>query len=292
MKGRGRGWGAITIVNALAGGTGCAAAIALPVEATVDLEPGAPRHFAWSIDPVSDTPIVRATLEESLRSMIPEGGFRVRAEVRSTVPTAKGLKSSSAVGVALVRAVATALGRDARPTEAARITARAARQAGLSATGAFDDAIASSAGGIVVARNGPDEVVHAADPDPGWRAVVWVPPTSHAPSTRYLDTFREHRAEGLAAAETAIAGDYLTAMELNSRLVERLVGYEYAQLRIEVAHRGALASGVSGMGPSLAAIVPKDRASDVAAVLPSENGQVLVVDFVRRTTDEPPRADA
>ena len=75
-------------------------------------------------------------------------------------------------------------------------------------------------------------------------------------------------------------------MELNTRLVEQVLGYEYGSIRAELARRGALASGVSGMGPALAAIAPRDRCAEVAAGFPDREARVLTLDFIppaRRT---------
>jgi shikimate kinase len=234
-----------------------------------------------SIPPASDTILVRRLLDESLALFAAGRNDDVRVAVRSSIPVARGLKSSSAVGVALLRAVACAVGRSLAPAEAARLSAAFSRAHGLSATGAFDDAMAAAAGGLVVTRNGPDEVLLDGLVDPDWRAALWVPDAAHDPSPLWLDAFRARAADGQLAAEMAQRGEYLAAMRSNTELVERVVGYEYGPLRAELARRGALGSGVSGMGPALAAIAPSGRIAEVARGYPVGVGQVLTVDFVR-----------
>jgi shikimate kinase len=286
MIGTGRAWGAVTIVNALATGVGSAAAISLPVEVEVELSDRGGPAPRLSIPPESDTAVVRGTVVEALR-FFSMGEGDVRVAVRSSIPMARGLKSSSAVSVALLRAIASAVGRDLEPSDAARMAARFAREQGLSATGAFDDALAGAAGGIVVTRNGPDQVLRAETVDPTWRVVLWVPEGAHVPSPEWLDAFRTRSGEGRAAAERAQAGDYPGAMQRNTELVEQVVGYDYRAIRARLAERGALASGVSGMGPTLAAIAPADRLGSVARALPRDSGRVVAVDFVGRADAEP-----
>jgi len=286
MNGIGRAWGAITIVNALSNGIGCAAAVSLPVEVEVDLTASAGAAPDVSIPTGSDTLLVRSVLDECLGLFAPGRRSDVRVAVRSSIPIARGLKSSSAVGVALIRAVASASHHSIEPSDAARLSAGLSRAHGLSATGAFDDAMAAAVGGLVVTRNGPDELLRAEPVDPDWRAAIWVPSASHDPSPAWFDAFRARAADGRLAAERAQAGDYLEAMRQNTELVEHVVGYEYASLRAELSQRGALASGVSGMGPALAAISPADRLGRVAGGFPKGTGEVLTVDFV-----SPARAD-
>jgi len=84
----------------------------------------------------------------------------------------------------------------------------------------------------------------------------------------------------MSAADLARSGEYLAALRANTELVEQVIGYEYGPVRAELARRGALGSGVSGIGPTLAAIVPPDRCASVIGGFPPDDGDVLAVDFV------------
>ena len=68
-------------------------------------------------------------------------------------------------------------------------------------------------------------------------------------------------------------------MELNTELVERVMGYRYRRLRDRMHERGAVASGVSGVGPTLAAIAPRSKLSKVMSALPADGGRRLLVPF-------------
>ncbi len=280
LNGQGSAWAAISFVNALLTGTGAAAAISLSVRARVELTPAAGPVGALDIPVGSDTPLLRRGLLESLRRLEPEETFDVTIGIDSSIPVGRGLKSSSALGVAIYRAVASAVRKSVEPQDAARFSSELGRAVGVSATGAFDDAIASASGGFVVAETERTRILRHDAPDSDWRAVLWIPRTPHPPSPDWLDRFRGRSAEARAGVEAAKLGGYLVAMERNTELVEQLLGYDYRPLRRELRRQGALASGVSGMGPTLAAIARARDGPKVSRAMPVGGGEVRTVEFV------------
>jgi len=281
MRGLGRATGAITFVNALATGIGSAAGIALPAEALVELT-AVRSDPSIAIDPASDSHLVRATTEAALRLWAPGRTFRARVTVTSEIPPARGLKSSSAVSGAVARAVASALGVYVTSDEVARLSADVSQSIGLSATGAFDDALAALEPGVHVTDNPARRRLRTDSLDPTWQVVLWIPRQPHLPSPTYREAFDRLRAEGASAETAARRGDPLAAMESNTRVVEEAVGYAYGGIRTELARGGALASGVSGLGPTLASVVTVDRVSAVLRGLPPGEGEVLVTRFAAR----------
>jgi shikimate kinase len=278
VHGVGRAAGAISYVNALPTGVGCAVAVHLPVEAEADLNEtsgdGDPRI---DIPPESDTPLLRGSVRHALGLFGPGRRLDCRLEVRSEIPPARGLKSSSAVSVAVLRAVAGALHRTVTPEQVSRAAADIGIRLGLSATGAFDDAMASATGDVVVADNPSRSVLRREPPDPRWVCVLWIPSEGHPRSPTLADTFRAEATDGEQAAALALSGEFLAAMESNTRLVERVMGYEYSELRRRVADAGAVACGVSGMGPSVAALAPPGAQTAVAAAFPIGAAALRVV---------------
>lgn len=287
MKGVGKTTGAITFLNALATGRGSAAGVTLPAEATVELT-SAPAPGSVTIEPRSDTPLVRATLQAALRQWAPGRSFAARVEVESEVPAARGLKSSSAVSSAVALATAAALDVYVSATEVARLSADVSQSIGVSATGAFDDALASLEPGVHVTDNARRERLRTDVLDPTWQVILWIPNQTHPPSPEYRKAFHELSSLAAPAEDAARRGDPLAAMEANTTVVERAMGYEYAAVRRDLLRAGALASGVSGLGPSLATIVTADRISPVLRALPHGAGDVLVTRF----TSRPARASA
>jgi len=278
MRGVGQSTSAVTIVNALPTGVGCAVGIQRFVLASVDLEVAA-RAKLECAPHESNTPLIRAAVDAALEHFGRGQRFRTSLELRSDVPVAKGLKSSSAVASAITLAVARALEVTPTHLEVARLAADVTRTVGLSATGAFDDALAGLQPGFLLTDNRTSTVI-AEHPTPSsWTTVVYLPPGVHTPSPHWKSRFEAVAEQGRAIVDAARAHQYPEAMERNSALVESVMGYDFAQLRTRMKSAGAVAVGVSGLGPALAALVPRDREAAVVASLPVGVGEHFTAEF-------------
>ncbi len=265
--------GAITIVNALVTGVGSAAGIALGARAEVELHPaGSRERWDVEVEEAARTPLVVSALGVALNRLAPGSSGTGRLAVRSEIPPARGLKSSSAVSAAVILAVARATGAEVPVVEVARLSAEASREAGVSASGAFDDALAGLSSGLVVTDNRSGELLRTDELGRDLEVALVIPAHEHRPSPEWAARFASRHAEGRAAVDAALAGDWPRAMRLNSELVERLMGYDYARVRRAAEDAGASACGVSGMGPTLAALAPRARAGAVADALSSVEG--------------------
>jgi shikimate kinase len=168
----------------------------------------------------------------------------------------------------------------------ARLSAAVSQEIGLSATGAFDDAVAGMIGGFVVTDNRARVVLRNDPINPDWETVLLIPTRSHPPSVHLRRQFAAPGPEAQAAATAAVRGKYLEAMEYNTELVERVLSYPYRALRETLRRDGALAAGVSGMGPTLAAITPKNCVARVLSDLPGTRQEHLATSFAKRPTLE------
>lgn len=282
MHGVGRAYSAVSIVNALSTGVGCALGIDLEANAEATILPGfASDPSAPGVGGDDRSPLVDAAVAEAMTAFVHDPGASASVVVRSDVPVAKGLKSSSAVASAVVMAVARAANASPSRVEVARASALAGRRAGVSATGAFDDALAGLSSGFVVTDNPRQVLLRSRTADPQWEVGLLVPEGSHPPSPVRAAAFAARSADGRRAADAALAGRFWEAMDRNSRLVEETMGYDHARLRARLRSVGALGSGVSGLGPAFAAIAPVDRIPDVLEVLRQENGEVRKVRLLR-----------
>jgi shikimate kinase len=280
MRGVGRATGAIGFVNALLAGRGCAAAISLGCEVVARLDRAPPGELGRvTLPPENDTPLLRNAVGDGLQAYLPGDRWHAELEIRSAVPWARGLKSSSAITVAVLEAIANARGLSVSPEALARRAADLAQRLGLSATGAFDDALAAAAGGVVVTDNAERRLLARGQMEEGVRAVLWVPDEAHPPSSELTRRFAGGKRAGLEAARLAEAGEYRAAMTVNTRAVEAALGLDYSLLRRRIISRGAEAVGVSGMGPTLAAVVPSARAQEVEAEFPQHRGWTRIVEF-------------
>ncbi|MCI4365803.1 MAG: shikimate kinase [Thermoplasmata archaeon] len=272
MHGVARASAAITVVNALPTGVGCALGIARYASASVDLTL-APEHSVECLPSKSSTPLVRASVLAALEQFAGGRHFETALRLSSEIPMAKGLKSSSAVATASILAVARACDLEPLPLEVARLAADVGRAVGVSATGALDDALAGLRAGFVITDNRRGELIAEAPIDPDWSAVLFIPPGTHPAAPSLRARFEGAREEGARAVAEAVALRFAGAMARNTRLVERLMGYDYGPLRTELLSHGAVAVGVSGLGPALAAMVPSAHVTEVMAALPRGAGE-------------------
>jgi shikimate kinase len=287
MRGVGRSHAAVTVVNALPLGVGAAVGIAIDCVATVQTNP-APRPIR--IEPATS---VTSLVAEALRvasERYPMAEHVVRLDLSSDIPVAKGLKSSSAVATAIAAAVADAAGSAPSAIELARASAEAGRSSGTSATGAFDDALAGLAGGVVVTDNSSDRPLASFDVPHGLVAVVWLTHGTHAPAPSLLPAFVAERGAAQQAVDRVLAGRWEEALELNSEIVERVMGVDHSALRQECHRHGAVAAGVSGLGPAFAAIVPRPRARELVELFATQGGGTVVADVVRASLHLAPGA--
>jgi len=273
MEGRAAALGAGTVLNALATGTGAAFGIDVETRATVEIDPaidGVEGEIAE--DPAADTDLIERCAALATERWGDGEGGRVRTD--SDVPLAAGLKSSSAAANATVLATCDALGLgvgddpddpavDVTRLEACRLGVRAAREAGVTVTGAFDDATASMLGGVTVTDNDADELSVRETVD--WDVLVWTPP-----ERAYSADADVARCEAVApmadlVADLALDGRYGEAMTVNGLAFSAALGFDADPAVEAMPH--ATAVSLSGTGPSVVAVAdPDDPATDLDAV--------------------------
>lgn len=258
MKGIGTSHGAATIVNAIASGKGAAFGLDLKTEATVELTEGEGINVTMDGLVGESTALVERCVLGVLDRV--GSGKRYHAEVRtsSQIPVSRGLKSSSAAANAVVLATLDALSVEMDLVDAVRIGTRAAIDAGVSVTGAFDDACACALGGVVLTDNRSEEVLfHGPMPD-YFRALIHVPPFQVRKAS--LPRKRMAAVKGLVdlAFEVAQEGDYFRALTLNGMCYSVALGLDQ-EAALKAMMNGALAAGLTGTGPALVMLVVEDK---------------------------------
>ena len=296
MEGQAAALGAGTVLNALATGAGAAFGVDVETRATVELAPDAGGVTGTvAEDPAADTELIERCVALATDRWGDGEGGTVRTD--SDVPLAAGLKSSSAAANAAVLATCDALGlavdddRQAssggsdpgRATvtrlEACRLGVRAAREAGVTVTGAFDDATASMLGGVTLTDNREDELRRREPVD--WDVVVWTPP-----ERVYSADADVTRCEAVApmadlVADLAVDGRYAEAMTVNGLAFSAALGFD-ADPAVE-AMSNATGVSLSGTGPSVVAVSdPADPDADLDAVVDAWSGRPG--DLLRTTT--------
>jgi shikimate kinase len=254
MYGEAVALGAGTVLNALATGVGSAFALDAETTAWVELDDSGVVEGAIAGAPDGDTRLVRRCVERVVERFGDGQGGHVRTE--SDVPMAAGLKSSSAAANATVLATLSALSvpvGDDGPVDreaACRVGVAAARDAGVTVTGAFDDASASMLGGVTVTDNAADDLL--ARDAVEWDALVWTPPARAFSAD--ADVERCERVAPMAdlVADLALDGRYGEAMTVNGLAFSAALGFPTDPAVGAMPH--ATGVSLSGTGPSVVAV--------------------------------------
>jgi len=249
MEGRARAPGAGTVLNALATGTGSAFAIEEYTTATVELDGGGAVTGEIAGAPDGDTGLIERCVAAVIDRFGDGEGGHVRTE--SEVPVAAGLKSSSAAANATVLATLDALDvREIDRVDACRLGVDAAREAGVTVTGAFDDASASMLGGVTVTDNETDALL--AREERGWDVLVWTPPARAFSAD--ADVARCERVAPMAdlVADLALEGEFGRAMTVNGLAFSAALEYPAEPLVEAMPHAAGVS--LSGTGPSVTAV--------------------------------------
>ncbi|MGK2230291.1 MAG: shikimate kinase, partial [Methanobacteriota archaeon] len=194
-------------------------------------------------------------------------------ETTTEIPPESGLKSSSAAANATVLATLDALGETdtLEPLETALVGVEAARDAGVTITGALDDATASALGGVVLTDNSSDELLHR---EPFDRSVAVYVPDERAPSAS-TDVGRSKLVAPVVerAFDMARDGDYADGMTTNGFAYCAALRRDASPAVDALAH--AEGAGLSGTGPSFAAIGDTEDIQEVAKDWKKLDGKVL-----------------
>ncbi|WP_411968438.1 shikimate kinase [Haloferax sp. YSSS75] len=275
MHGRAAALGAGTILNALATGTGSAFAIDAETTATVELDDSGDVRGSIAEAPDADTRLVERCVELVVEEYGDGEGGTVETE--SDVPMAAGLKSSSAAANASVLAALDAVGAAVGPApdddisriDACRLGVRAAREVGVTVTGAFDDASASMLGGVVVTDNTDDELVVRDELE--WDVLVWTPPEQAFSADADVSRCEDVASMANLVAELALEGRYADAMTVNGLAFSAALDFP-TDPAVEAM---PIADGVSlsGTGPSVVAVGNRADLEQVQALWDARDGE-------------------
>ncbi|PCR91094.1 shikimate kinase [Natrinema ejinorense] len=257
MDGRAVAPAAGTVLNALATGTGSAFAIDLETTATVELTEDGDVVGEVAGQPEADTTLVERCAAMTIDDYAAQAGLdesTVGARVRtdSEVPMASGLKSSSAAANATVLATldALAVADSVERIEACRLGVRAARDAGVTVTGAFDDASASMLGGVTVTDNTADALLAREEVD--WHALVYTPPEQSYSADADVSACERIAPMAQLVEELALEGRYGEAMTVNGFAFSAAL--EFSTGPMIDALPDVAGVSLSGTGPSYVAV--------------------------------------
>ena len=272
MSAEAAAFGAVTIVNAIATGKGAAFGIDLWTKARVKLTNDGAIETRILDDDKEGTMLA----ERCVRGVFEHFGtskLGAKVETNSNIPIARGLKSSSVAGNAIVLATLAALHKRLKPDDILELVVNANLQAKVSVTGAFDDAAASLYGNVVVTDNMTRTVLRTF-PVEDYSVLLLVPPEKAYTADADLRQIRTVARQVEIAHEQALAGKYWDAMTLNGLIYSHVLRLP-ADVIVESLAAGALAAGISGKGPSYAFVVEEQFKDPVLDVLKRHEGAVI-----------------
>ncbi|GAB3035480.1 shikimate kinase [Natronobiforma cellulositropha] len=266
MDGRAIAPAAGTVLNALATGNGAAFAIDLETTATVELTDDATVTGEIAGQPDADASLIERAAELTVDRYAADAGLErsgvgARVRTESEVPMASGLKSSSAAANATVLATLDALEIiDAVDRiDACRLGVEAARDVGVTVTGAFDDASASMLGGVTVTDNANDALL--AHERAEWHALVYTPPEQAFSADADVSACERLTSMADLVCELALEGRYGEAMTVNGFAFCSALGFPTdPMLDVLPTVEGV---SLSGTGSSYVAIGDRATLADV-----------------------------
>lgn len=259
MRGKGTSYGAATIVNAMPSGFGGAIGVWLKTVAEVEITEDPAVEVVAADQEVDDLSLI----VESFRAASGRFGIScgARITVRSEIPPARGMKSSSAASNAVVLATLDALGRECEAMEAVQMGVLASKKAGVTVTGAFDDACASLFGGVFLTDNTGMRVLRSWDAEE-LTALFLVPEERRYSGRVDAERLRSYARVSLIAFNEAIEGRVWQAMLINGLAMCRVLGFD-AEPILEAVKEGAASAGLCGKGPAICAVTKPEYEGEI-----------------------------
>lgn len=281
--------GSATIVNAIATGSGSAFGINLDIVAEV-------RSTSSGIKCSPDLDIDTSLMElcaknvfnhyqinfednkEDLRSV--EDVIGIEISTKSDLPPASGLSSSSALSNAVTLAISELIVDefDKKPMddlEIVNLAIDSSLEAGVTITGAFDDATASYFGGVTVTDNINREIIIKEKMD-NHKLLIYMPNIDSMTANSDVKRMKLLAPLVEMAFEKASQKEYYTALNLNGILYSNALDFD-TKIAIDALSAGAIASGLSGTGSAYVAIVDNESKDNVKDIWNSytDSGRII-----------------
>jgi shikimate kinase len=266
-------YGAGTIINAIATWKGAAFGINLKTEAEVRFTDE--KKIQGYMEEGGDTSLIERCVELTLLRFGSTSGANV--STKSQIPIASGLKSSSAAANAAVLAALDALGEKLEPIEAVKIGVQAALDAGVTITGAFDDACASMLGGFVITDNKKMELIRREERNSD--VLILAPEKKVFSSATSVMRSRLIGRWVELAYEEAIAGNFEKAMTLNGFLYCAALGFSTEPM-MAALEAGIEGVSLSGTGPAYTALGSPELLDRLEPVWRRMGGKVIRTEVI------------
>jgi shikimate kinase len=267
--------GAATIINAIATGKGAAVGVDLWTKAAVTITEDPKTVAVKILSDSSENPILaQKTVESVLKRFGLEKRFGAEVETQSNIPVARGMKSSSVAANAIALATTAALERSLDDVDVVKLGVDGALEAKVTITGAFDDACASYFGGVVITDNLEQRIVKRFELSEAPTVLFYVPSKKTYTAETDVKRMKDMAPAVKTAYNEALKGNYWAALTMNGLLYSLALGYDLSPA-VDAINAGAYASGLSGTGPAVTAIIPEDKIDNLKDVWQSHEGEIL-----------------
>jgi shikimate kinase len=267
--------GAATIINAIATGKGAAIGVDLWTKATVTITDEAGQvDVTIHSDYSENYALTQKTVKRILSYFDLEQQFGAKVETYSNIPVARGMKSSSAAANAIALATTAALERRLDDVILVNLGVDAALDAKVTITGAFDDACASYFGGVVITDNIERKIVKRFALTETPAVLFYVPAEKTYTVSSNVKRMKSMASVVKAVYTEALNGNYWAALTLNGLIYSSALGFDTSPV-VDAFTAGALASGLSGTGPAVSAIVSVEKVDSVKAAWEKLDGEIL-----------------
>ncbi|MFA5363822.1 MAG: shikimate kinase [Candidatus Bathyarchaeia archaeon] len=267
--------GAATIVNAIATGKGAAVGVDLWTKATVTLTDEPSIIETKITSDVTENPLLaQKTVQQVLRHFGYEKTYGAKVETQSNIPIARGMKSSSAAANAIALATTAVLEHMLDDVSVVKLGVEGALDAKVTITGAFDDACASFFGGVVVTDNLERRIVKRFELTEPLTVLFYVPAKKSYTSSSNVKRLKSVAPLVENAYNAALNGNYWAALTMNGMIYSSAMGYDPCPA-VDALVAGAIASGLSGTGPAVAAVVSKEKVEQVKDTWQKLDGEII-----------------
>lgn len=252
---------AVSVLNAIPTGVGAALGIDLKLRVRIKLVSddfvGGSSRVRGVEEPLS-TSVLKAVLSVVREVTGYDGGFI--AEVNSEIPVGVGLKSSSALTNALIKACLSALGTEVNLIELATLGVKASLRAGITITGAYDDSLATLGSGVYVTNNELLKVLKHIPVSNDLVAVILVPKgRRNLISEVSPEVFKPFRKLYELAIKEVLSGEWFLGATLNGLLTANALGTDLSPITKVLGLNDVLATGVTGKGPAIFALTREPK---------------------------------
>ncbi|MGZ7046764.1 MAG: shikimate kinase [Methanobacterium sp.] len=277
--------GSATVINAIATGFGSAFGIGRYVTAEVKLKNS---KITCKSDKDVDTTLMELCVKKVLEKFNIDAGVSVKTF--SDLPVASGLSSSSATSNAVTMATLLAISKEFSTEykfnsfEIVNMAIDASLEAGVTITGAFDDASASFFGGLTITDNMKRKILKSCDMEKQ-NILIYMPNKKSITAQSDVERMKLLSPYVKLAFHEALNGDIYKALTLNGLLYCAALEYN-PNIALDALSAGAIAAGLSGTGPSFVAITDDKSLDAVFNALNSYKGEVMHVEVDNEGTKE------